>query len=98
MAGPPTGFLSEKSVWEVRQEVFWPKNPYGSSAKRFFGRKIRMGAPPRGFLAEKSVWEVRQEVFWPKNPYGSSAKRFFDSKNPYGGSANRFYRAYSLMK
>ena len=112
MASPPTGFLAGKSVWQVRQPVFGQKNPCGRSAKRFFGRKIRMGGPPRGFLAEKSVWEVRQEVFWPKNPYGSSANRFFDSKNPYGGSAkwlfgsgnpyggpaNRFYRAYSLMK
>ena len=53
MAGPPTGFLSEKSVWELRQEVFWPKNPYGRSAKRFFCRKIRMGAPPTGFLVRK---------------------------------------------
>ena len=91
MASPPTGFLAGKSVWQVRQPVFWPENPYGRSANRFLARKIRVGGPPRGFLAEKSVWELRQEVFWPKNPYGSSANRFFGSKNPYGRSANRFF-------
>ncbi len=57
--------------------LFDLKNPYGKSANRFFGRKIRMASPPTGFLAGKSVWQVRQVVFCLKNPYGRSAKWFF---------------------
>ena len=32
MAAPPTTWRAQKSVWQLRQPLGGPKNPYGSSA------------------------------------------------------------------
>ena len=70
MAALPTTWRTQKSVWQLRQPLGEPKNPYGSSANHLAGPKIRMADPPTAWKAQKSVWLIRQPLGRPKNPYG----------------------------